>query len=432
METSVPSPNRKCFWGLSGQIVNAIAPHTEAHPMALLSQLLVSYGNIVGRGPYFKTEADQQRCNLFVLNVGNSSKGRKGTSWGQIKNLLSGVDVDWLSKNVVAGFGSGEALIWKLRDGADTESDCWLIPEKKLLIMESEFGGLLKVVNKENNTSSAVLRNAWDGSTLRNITKGTTLQASDHHVSVIGHITKTELVQLLREREVMNGLANRFLCFSVSRTQLKPFGGTPPIEDVKIMAAELTASISEAKVRNEVKRSKVADDFWESIYPDLSDGLPGIVGALSSRAEAQVMRLALLLSLINKQPVISVEALQCALSIHEYCMASLRYVFGNKLGIPLPDRLYEYICSHEHGITRTNIRDYLQRNYPKDSVDDAIQMLIEARMIEITTVPSNGGRPTEVIRKQVKMNKLSFESRSNDKNDISNLLSYKSSESTHE
>ncbi|WP_413578220.1 DUF3987 domain-containing protein [Bdellovibrio sp. HCB290] len=432
MENNQPSANQKCFWGLAGQIVSAIAPHTEAHPMALLSQLLVSYGNIVGRGPYFKTEADQQRCNLFVLNVGNSSKGRKGTSWGQVRNLLTGVDSEWLSKNVVAGFGSGESLIWKLRDGSDVENDSWSIPDKKLLIMESEFGGLLKVVNKENNTTSAVLRNAWDGSTLRNITKGSTLQASDHHVSVIGHITKTELVQLLREREVMNGLANRFLCFSVSRTQFKPFGGTPPIEDIQIMASELNAAVVEAKTKGEIKRSKAADDLWEAIYPELSDGLPGIVGSLSSRSEAQVMRLALVLSLINKQPMISIEALQCALSIHEYCMASLKYIFGDKLGIALPDRLYEYICSHDHGITRTNVRDYLQRNYPKDSVDDAIKILCDARMIEIITVSSNGGRPTEVLRKQEKSNKECFTVGSYAKNDISPLLSYKSLESGHE
>jgi hypothetical protein len=52
------------FYGLTGQIVRLIEPHSEADPMALLIQFLVAFGNCVGRSAHFKVEADYHYSNL--------------------------------------------------------------------------------------------------------------------------------------------------------------------------------------------------------------------------------------------------------------------------------------------------------------------------------------------------------------------------------
>jgi len=41
------------FHGLAGEIVARILPNTESDPAALLLQYLVSFGNAVGRQPYY-------------------------------------------------------------------------------------------------------------------------------------------------------------------------------------------------------------------------------------------------------------------------------------------------------------------------------------------------------------------------------------------
>ncbi|MGI8414434.1 MAG: hypothetical protein ACR2QA_18485, partial [Solirubrobacteraceae bacterium] len=51
------SPERTVYHELLGEIVNTIAPHTEADPVAILTQLLVAFGAAVGRGAYFTVEA---------------------------------------------------------------------------------------------------------------------------------------------------------------------------------------------------------------------------------------------------------------------------------------------------------------------------------------------------------------------------------------
>src|SRR5262249_10023627 len=49
----------EAYYGLAGDIVRTIAPHTEAAEEALLVQLLVAYGSVIGRNAHFVAEADR-------------------------------------------------------------------------------------------------------------------------------------------------------------------------------------------------------------------------------------------------------------------------------------------------------------------------------------------------------------------------------------
>jgi hypothetical protein len=46
-------PAPAVYHELLGEIVTRIAPHTEADPVAILTQLLVAFGAAVGRGAHF-------------------------------------------------------------------------------------------------------------------------------------------------------------------------------------------------------------------------------------------------------------------------------------------------------------------------------------------------------------------------------------------
>ena len=78
----------EAYYGLAGEIVKAIEPHSEADPAALLMQLLVGCGNIIGRKPFFVTEETLQYMSLYVVLVGQTAKARKGTSWGRTRGTL--------------------------------------------------------------------------------------------------------------------------------------------------------------------------------------------------------------------------------------------------------------------------------------------------------------------------------------------------------
>jgi hypothetical protein len=54
-------PSEEAFHGLPGQLVAKIAPNTEADPIAILTQLLVCCGALIGRGAHFRVEATRVR-----------------------------------------------------------------------------------------------------------------------------------------------------------------------------------------------------------------------------------------------------------------------------------------------------------------------------------------------------------------------------------
>src|SRR5439155_10422917 len=91
--------------------------------------------------------------------------------------------------------------------------------DKRLLILEPELASVLKRMNGEGNSLSAVLREAWDNGNLSTLTKNSPLRATGAHVSVIAHVTQPELLANLTEVERANGFANRFLFMLVRRSK---------------------------------------------------------------------------------------------------------------------------------------------------------------------------------------------------------------------
>ena len=53
-----PTMDKAAYHGLAGDVVNAIEPHTEADPVAVLIQVLIYFGNVVGGAPHYLIEAD--------------------------------------------------------------------------------------------------------------------------------------------------------------------------------------------------------------------------------------------------------------------------------------------------------------------------------------------------------------------------------------
>ena len=57
------------------------------------------------------------------------------------------------------------------------------IVDKRLLVTETEFARVLKVMRRPHDTLSVVLRNAWDGkSPLRTMTNGQSARATNAHI----------------------------------------------------------------------------------------------------------------------------------------------------------------------------------------------------------------------------------------------------------
>jgi hypothetical protein len=147
-------PEQVAYHGLAGQVVAKIAPHTEADPAAILTQLLVCCGALIGRNAFFQVEATRHHPNEFLVLVGDSAKARKGSSFDHVARLLAQADPAFNSR-LTTGLSSGEGLIWAVRDPQGPDPGA---VDKRLLVIEPEFATVLKSTGRELSTLSPTLR----------------------------------------------------------------------------------------------------------------------------------------------------------------------------------------------------------------------------------------------------------------------------------
>ncbi len=398
-----PVPDEKCFYGLAGEYVRMIEPHTEADKTALLVQFLTYLGNIVGRSAFYKVEADQHFTNLFCVLVGDTASGRKGTSFGRVKEIFKGEDEAHEKDCIVSGLASGEGLLYQIRDAVYEEktdkktkkiekicTDTG-VSDKRLLIVEGEFSQVLRVQGRDGNTLSAFLRNLWDNGTARNLTKNSPLRTTDAHVSIIGHITKTELLTCLNEVESANGYANRFLWFAVRRSKFLPFGaGEIDSYQLADFQRKLSNKIKFAQSVERMIFTNEARNLFASEYRRLETSRFGFLANITQRATAYVCRLSCIFALLDGKDEIEREHLEAALSVWQYAEDSARYIFGNRIGDKNAEIILNALRENENGLTRTEIRDLFDRHITKEKLDAALQFLLENGLAKYEKVETKG------------------------------------------
>lgn len=405
-----PALDPAALYGVFGDIVKTIRPHTEADDAAILTQSLVAFGSILNRAPHFRAEADHHAMNLYMTLVGETAKGRKGTSWGQVRRLFQSLDPDWAGARVMTGLSSGEGLIWQVRDEITKpepikESGRYTgevqtvrvdpgITDKRLLVLESEFANVLAVMRRDGNTLSAILRQAWDTGDLRSMVKNSPARSTGAHVSIIAHITKDELLRLMETTEAANGFANRFLWVCSRRSKFLPDGGSLRDGELVSVSDRLSRAVQFGRTTGQIHRDDDARTLWHKVYPALSIGAPGLLGAVTSRAEAITMRLACLYALGDMSYVVTPSHLTAALALWEYCEASARYIFGQRLGDPVADELLKALRQSPPGMTRTEIRDWFGRNRKSHEIDRGLALLAKQNLAH-KTMEQTGTRPVE-------------------------------------
>jgi hypothetical protein len=391
------------FYGTAGDIVGAIAPHTEAHPVALLAQLLTALGSAAGRHVHIMLDGAEHYPNLFVLVVGSTAKARKGTSWWHAERVMRDTAPDWYDAHIVRGLASGEGIVHALRDVNPADiplgDDGALLRDKRLLAFESEFASVLAQKSRDGSILSAILRAAWDGVPFGTLTKHAPEQASKTHVSLIGHITADELVRCVSATDVNNGLLNRFLLAAVRRANLLPFGGDleAVTQACERHVTDLRVALQWAQTPRRLAYDRGARELWALEYERLTAERPGLYGALTARAEAQVSRLALLYALLDCVPDIRVGHLRAALALWRYCEASVRHIFGDRLGDTVADAILDALRTRgAAGMTRTEISDLLGRNAPASRIANALGALVHAGLASWQAeATGERGRPAE-------------------------------------
>ena len=162
------------------------------------------------------------------------------------------------------------------------------VADKRLLLDEREFYSALAVMQREGNIVSRVVRDAWDcRPVLRTLTKNTQTRVANAFISIVGHITTDELQQTLDHTS-----DGKRLCQPLSVRLRSPQQGAAARRRRcgadRLIGAKVQAVIEAARA---VERVTMTDERQAAVVrrstPALSAGQPGLLGAITARAEAQ-------------------------------------------------------------------------------------------------------------------------------------------------
>jgi len=403
-----PSPLADAaFHGPLGDVARGIDPHSEADPAAVLAHAIAVASAYIGAKVHARAGDMKHPSRFFGAIVGDTSKGRKGTAAAPFRTAM--VDAKEPVR-IASGLSSAEGLVhqvrdkvqkWNAKDQAFEITDPG-VTDKRIVILEAEYATLLRRMEREGNAISATLRDAWDTGDLETLVKQNPTRATGAHINVIAHITLEELKEYLHPTEISSGFANRFLWFAARRSKYLPRGGNTPPGVLACFAEALDRTrewADQLLYDGRLDWAREAGEHWDAGYKELSTGVMGLFGQATQRAEAHVLRLAVLYAALDCSVVIELPHLAAALAVWRYCNDSARWIFGDRTGNSVADTIIVALRANGD-LTRTEIHALFHRHVKADRISDALQLLLRCGLAASTRTGGGPfqGAPTETWR----------------------------------
>ncbi len=135
--------------------------------------------------------------------------------------------------------------------------------------------------------------------------------------------------------------------------------------------------------------------MWEAEYDALTESRPGLWGAITSRAEAHVLRLAMVYAVLDKSAEIADTHVLAALAVWRFCDRSAAYLFGGSVGDRDADAILDALRAKPDGTTRTEIRRGVFHDHKtSEEVARALRLLLRYGLVRQEIIQT-GGRPAE-------------------------------------
>lgn len=421
LHVNQPRPSETMLYGLAGDIGKAAAATTEANPYAVCVGYLSFLSAMAGRDIYLSVGNTRHHPRLFTNHVGRSGRGRKGDALSLVHRIRHAIDRREHERGTVGGsllgqvhtggLSSREGLVMFIHDGFQQgKEEIPAIDDKRLWVVESEFANVLQQAKRDGNTLSSALRDAWDGVSIKPATKTARTWATDPHIAIAGAITPTELVEMMRARELSNGFANRFLIFWAERERLIPFptatdGATLSrlVERTEDVLRFMRGNYPAESDTRQMGMSQAAQDAYKMLYRgelNKSTGSTKLDGILERRAPT-LLRMAMLFALSDSTLTIEVYHIDAAWAWVSYSVDSVRYIFKESAAdgfdakrlAAASERLLGYLGTKSEATRKDITNECFQKRAPAGGLDAVIAELLNTTppKIEAVTMPRRDG-----------------------------------------
>lgn len=399
--TDRPMPDEAVYMGLLGRAVKTLAPGTEGDPVGILGSLLVGYSALLGPQVRVKISAlDNHPTLMWALLLGRTADGRKGSSTGAAKYLFRMVNEEFYGAYTVSGISSGEGLIKEVEDPSEEDLELAesvgalvgatldrsaVVGDQRRFVIETEYANLM-TRSARSGSLSGVLRQAWDGDDLRTRTKKGSMTATRPHIAVLGHMSPTEFMSMMKAKELAGGSYNRYLIFHVHQVQSLPDGGMIREEELKECAKQLAMNAEYVRSKGDIliTRTKDAGDYWaDYLYQVIQDENPDdeTLSQFTARRAPYTLRLAALYAIADGRQQIGVKDLRAANALFKYSMESIAHTlnatYSRNVVPPATDPLARMLYdAGDDGLTIMEIRESMGwQGWKRAALDEKLSEL---------------------------------------------------------
>ncbi len=411
-----PVADPKMFYGVLGDVVQLCCAHSEAVPVAVASYALAYFSSLIGPLRYLQIGDERRKLNNYWLMIGPSGMGKGASEYG-IKRIFKRVDEHLQqvfsdmaqagqTEGIVVypeldvhegGLSSGEGLVTAKADKLKIEKGEpeVEVTDKRFLLLENEFGNVLNMSERSGNTLSHVLRNGYDGKTIKPLTKRDRVCCSDPYFVLAGNITPGELTSH-KQNAVMsvNGMLNRMMIVwtktDVRHSRPHSIDEGSVTEAAQRIAKHLLMARSgsfethwrkQAALSKSVEMTEAAWTLWDEVYPQLVN-LPDCepVQTLCRRHRLHIRIIAGLLALMNGESVIDEGALCAALAWSDYGRQSVVYAcrFFNQQSLSQRQQqigrgILRAVNSTEGQCTKKDVYNWFDNRIRKDELDSGLE-----------------------------------------------------------
>jgi len=177
-----------------------------------------------------------------------------------------------------------------------------------------------------------------------------------------------------------------FLWVCAKRSKRLPEGGSLREHEVKAFVKLLEPAVGFGRSVSRLVRDEAARDEWRRIYYEVTEDVAGLLGAVTARAEAHVLRLTNVYAQLNSSDTIGVDHLRRAHALWHYCEDSARVIFGNATGDRTADELLKAVIdAAERGetISRTDFQALGSGHLTAAQIDAAETLLVRKGKVNV-------------------------------------------------
>jgi hypothetical protein len=397
---ALPVLSEDALYGIAGDFVKLASYNSEADPAAILATFLVRMGVEFGPNHIYKIGDCPHYPRLFSVIVGMTAQSRKGTSAYPVKALFqqlgkSGVEVAGESPGPLS---TGEGLVERVKDvpaGIGKNSGAGTSNDKRLFVLDQEFKSVLDASKRSGNTVLSTLLAFWDTGDVEPLIKHNKIKTTGAHLGIVTHITKEVLEASLSSQEYWSGLANRFLWIYADRKKIVP--EPEPMDPMKLstISSKIQQALTSIGSNSVLTLDSSSRAWWKSAYTKNETSIPaGLLGAVTNRISTQIIRLAMIYTLLDGGSSIKPQHLIAAQAMWQYSFDSARFIFSGPKDDSVAKTIRESL--KQKAMTKSEIHKLFNNHGKKDSINNAIKALISQGIVELIEVKT-GGRPKNVF-----------------------------------